>query len=106
VYDSRPAPPRIFHRLSGGKIRPDRFPWKERVLTDTIRIDPDRFAEAVAFAARGHADQGRKRAKSDPRPLIPYLSHLLGVAGLVIEDGGDADEAIAGLLHDYIEDVD
>lgn len=35
---------------------------------------------------------------------IPYLSHLLQVAGLVLEDGGDEDEAIAGLLHDVIED--
>ena len=71
-----------------------------------IKIDPARFAEAVAFANVGHANQGRKRAAGDPRPLIPYVSHLLGVAGLVIEDGGNTDEAIAGLLHDYIEDVD
>lgn len=34
------------------------------------------------------------------------MSHLLGVCGLVIEDGGDTDEAVAGLLHDYLEDVD
>lgn len=71
-----------------------------------IQIDAARLAEAVAFAAEAHAAQGRKRAQDDPRPLIPYVSHLLGVAGLVIEDGGDTTEAIAGLLHDYIEDVD
>jgi (p)ppGpp synthase/HD superfamily hydrolase len=47
----------------------------------------------------------RKRAEGDSRPRIPYVSHLLGVCGLVIEDGGDTDEAIAGLLHDYLEDV-
>jgi hypothetical protein len=32
------------------------------------------------------------------------VSHLVQVAGLVLEHGGDADQAIAGLLHDAIED--
>ncbi|CAB3806897.1 hypothetical protein LMG28138_05857 [Pararobbsia alpina] len=36
---------------------------------------------------------------------IPYTSHLLGVASLVLENGGDEEQAIAGLLHDAIEDV-
>ena len=36
---------------------------------------------------------------------IPYVSHLLGVAGLVFEGGGDEDLAIAGLLHDMLEDT-
>ena len=35
---------------------------------------------------------------------IPYISHLIGVAGLVLEYGGGRDEAIAALLHDAIED--
>lgn len=75
-------------------------------MTTLSKIDAIKFSEAVAFATEGHAAQGRKRAPGDPRPLIPYVSHLLGVASLVIEDGGSTDEAIAGLLHDYIEDVD
>ena len=58
----------------------------------------DQFAEALVFAARLHAKQVRKGAG------IPYLSHLLGVASLVLEHGGDETEAIAGLLHDAIED--
>jgi (p)ppGpp synthase/HD superfamily hydrolase len=33
------------------------------------------------------------------------MSHLLGVSSLVIEAGGDEDEAIAGLLHDAVEDA-
>lgn len=36
---------------------------------------------------------------------IPYMAHLLVVAGLVIEDGGDEDQAIAALLHDSVEDA-
>jgi (p)ppGpp synthase/HD superfamily hydrolase len=57
-----------------------------------------RFYDAVAYAARLHAAQVRKGTR------IPYVSHLLGVASLVIEAGGDEDQAIAALLHDAIED--
>lgn len=56
------------------------------------------FEEALVFAARLHADQKRKGTE------IPYVSHLLGVASLVIENGGDETEAIAALLHDAVED--
>ncbi len=59
-----------------------------------------RFAEAVGWASILHADQSRKGTR------VPYVSHLLGVASLVLEDGGTEDEAIAGVLHDAIEDCD
>lgn len=35
---------------------------------------------------------------------IPYMAHLLGVCALVLNDGGDEDEAVAALLHDALED--
>ncbi len=57
-----------------------------------------RFEEAFCFAFRLHATQKRKGTD------IPYIAHLMSVAALVIEDGGDEDEAIAGLLHDAVED--
>jgi (p)ppGpp synthase/HD superfamily hydrolase len=57
-----------------------------------------RFESALSFAARLHAGQFRKVTR------IPYVSHLLAVASLVIEHGGTEDEAIAALLHDAIED--
>jgi GTP pyrophosphokinase len=57
-----------------------------------------RFDVALAFAARLHAGQLRKGTE------IPYVAHLLAVAGLVLEYGGNEDEAIAALLHDAIED--
>jgi GTP pyrophosphokinase len=56
------------------------------------------FERALAFATQLHARQTRKQTD------IPYISHLIGVAGLVLENGGGRDEAIAGLLHDSIED--
>jgi (p)ppGpp synthase/HD superfamily hydrolase len=57
-----------------------------------------RFAEAVRWASHLHADQARKGTR------IAYVSHLLAVASLVLEDSGTEEEAIAGVLHDAIED--
>jgi len=57
-----------------------------------------RFSEAVSFALRVHALQVRKGT------AIPYICHPLAVASLVLEDGGDEEEAIAALLHDAVED--
>src|SRR4051794_11960570 len=57
-----------------------------------------RFQDALGYAAELHAEQKRKGSE------IPYVSHLLGVAALVIDAGGDEDEAIAALLHDAVED--
>ena len=57
-----------------------------------------RFEQALLFATRKHAGQTRKASR------IPYVGHLLGVASLVLEAGGDEDLAIAALLHDVVED--
>ena len=57
-----------------------------------------RFEQALLFAGREHAGQIRKGTPA------PYISHLMGVAGLVLEAGGDEDLAIAALLHDVVED--
>jgi len=57
-----------------------------------------RFDEALTFASRLHCAQTRKASG------VPHISHLLAVSALVIEDGGNEDEAIAALLHDAIED--
>ena len=57
-----------------------------------------RLDEAFALARELHAGQRRKGT------AIPYIGHLMAVAALVIEDGGDEDEAIAALLHDAVED--
>src|SRR5574338_1076604 len=57
-----------------------------------------RFDDALVFAARLHRRQIRKGTR------IPYIAHLLAVTALVVEDGGDEDQAIAALLHDSVED--
>ena len=56
------------------------------------------FILALSYAARLHAAQFRKSTER------PYIGHLLGVASIVIEYGGDEEMAIAALLHDAVED--
>jgi GTP pyrophosphokinase len=77
---------RVWHR---SPVKDDELPTA--VLTA-------RFSEAVRWASLLHSDQCRKGTR------IAYVSHLLAVASLVLEDGGDEDEAIAAVLHDAIED--
>jgi len=57
-----------------------------------------RLQRAFRYAAEKHAGQTRKQS------AVPYLSHLMAVAALVLEAGGDEDMAIAALLHDVVED--
>ncbi len=58
----------------------------------------ERFDRALLRAHRYHRDQVRKGVET------PYFGHLLGVASIVVDEGGDEDEAIAALLHDAPED--
>jgi len=56
------------------------------------------FSKALVYAELKHHNQVRKGGD------IPYIGHLLAVAGLVINDGGSETQAIAALLHDAVED--
>lgn len=68
------------------------------VATPHLRLGP-RFAEAVAWVTELHADQARKGGSD-----VPFLSHLFAVTALVLDDGGDEDDAITALCHDAVED--
>lgn len=57
-----------------------------------------RFESALAFACSAHHGQRRKGSGA------PYIIHPLAVASIIGQYGGDEDQAIAGLLHDVIED--
>ena len=59
----------------------------------TIRID-----DAFLYAHKLHRDQTRKG-----KP-IAYISHLMTVSAIVIENGGTEDQAIGALLNDAAED--
>ncbi|MFZ0538914.1 MAG: HD domain-containing protein, partial [Candidatus Sulfotelmatobacter sp.] len=63
----------------------------------SVKLGP-RFLKAFLFAAEKHAGQVRKASTT------PYIAHLMGVASLTLEFGGDEDMAIAALLHDVVED--
>jgi (p)ppGpp synthase/HD superfamily hydrolase len=58
----------------------------------------DRFDTAVSLAREVHG--GERRSGTG----IPFMAHLLVVTGLVFEDGGDEDEAVAAMLHDAVEE--
>jgi (p)ppGpp synthase/HD superfamily hydrolase len=58
----------------------------------------DRFEKALILAVQLHKKQKRKGTQ------IPYISHLLAVASIVLEERGSEDVVIAALLHDSVED--
>ncbi|HEV2484568.1 MAG TPA: HD domain-containing protein [Terracidiphilus sp.] len=72
-------------------------PQRTQRTRGNSRLGP-RFLRAFLFAAEKHSGQTRKAS------TIPYIAHLMGVASLVLEAGGDEDLAIAALLHDVVED--
>ena len=63
-----------------------------------MRINKDKYKKALDFAYKIHYQQTRKGTD------LPYFGHLVAVSNHVIENGGTTDEAIAGLLHDAVED--
>ena len=60
-----------------------------------------RFTSALEYAIKWHQDEYHQVRKSTS---LNYLCHPMGVASLVLEAGGDEDQAIAALLHDVPED--
>lgn len=56
------------------------------------------YYRAFEYANTWHRDQARKST------TLPYILHPMGVASLVLEAGGDEEQAIAALLHDVPED--
>jgi (p)ppGpp synthase/HD superfamily hydrolase len=68
------------------------------VATPRLRLGP-RFTDALSWVTDLHADQSRKGGSD-----VPYVSHLLAVTALVLEDGGDEHDAVVALCHDAVED--
>ncbi|MHB2020217.1 MAG: HD domain-containing protein [Candidatus Xenobia bacterium] len=68
------------------------------MLREARRMLSEQFLEALTFAAELHNGQVRKGT------AVPYVTHLMSVCALVLEDGGSETEAIAALLHDAVED--
>ena len=61
-------------------------------------INKYKYLKALNYTYKLHYNQFRKKTN------IPYFFHLSAVSNLIIENGGTTTEAIAGLLHDAVED--
>src|ERR1039458_9163300 len=57
-----------------------------------------RLQRAFRYGAQKHAGQARKGT------AVPYLSHLMAVASLVLEAGGDEEMEMAALVQYVVED--
>jgi (p)ppGpp synthase/HD superfamily hydrolase len=75
--------------------------WSGTIGQDSYdgQVLTGQFQDALIYAAQVHEGHARKGGAQ-----IPCLAHLMSVAALVLENGGDEQEAIAALLHDAIED--
>jgi (p)ppGpp synthase/HD superfamily hydrolase len=60
----------------------------------------ERYEAALALAASAHQDQARKAGAE------PYVVHVVHVSVILLRHGFAEDVAIAGLLHDVVEDQD
>jgi (p)ppGpp synthase/HD superfamily hydrolase len=86
------------HRDDGAPV-PMEASRRPRPVPPTIRtVDHGLITEALRIALDAHDGQTRKGT------AIPYISHPLGVASLVLDGGGSGDEVAAALLHDAVED--
>ncbi len=74
-------------------------------MTSAAPVFSSRFTEALLFAVDVHGAQ-RRKTSTGLSDGPSYLGHLLGVAALVIEDGGSETEVVAALLHDTLEDTE
>lgn len=83
--------------MAGSTVVPLCDSERVRAETTSPRLT-SKFVEAAQYAAEKHGTQTRKASN------VPYLGHLLSVAGLVIEADGTETQAIAALLHDAAED--
>ena len=61
------------------------------------KIDSVRYKKALDFAFIFYKGKYRKGIS------FPYFNYLSSVSNLIIENNGNTDEAIAGLIHDYFE---
>ena len=61
------------------------------------QFDVKKYKKAIDFSYNFYQSKFRKGLK------IPYFTYLSSVSNLIIENNGNTDEAIAGLLHDLLE---
>jgi|GEM_PF-515573 len=99
-WDGRPVHRlmcRIMHRgLLGQFQATGTQPFLQDAILESMHSE--KLTQAFDLASALHKGQFRKGTGE------PYLSHVMGVAALVIRYGGTAEEASGALLHDAAED--
>lgn len=68
-------------------------------MADTVTFS-GKFFEALELAARAHSEQKRKGTD------VPYVTHPVAAAMILLKHGIEEELVIAALLHDTIEDTD
>lgn len=63
-----------------------------------------KFNLALSLAMDAHGEQTRKGTENKLGVAVPYITHPIAVAALVVRYGGNEDQVLAGLLHDVLED--
>ena len=65
---------------------------------------PGKHFRRYLFDLSINCELHRNQKRKDSNREVPYISHLLRVAGLALEYQGDETTVIAALLHDAVED--
>ncbi|MFC2023399.1 HD domain-containing protein [Chloroflexota bacterium] len=69
-------------------------------MEESMPAYSERYDAALVLAAKAHRGQTRKASD------IPYIVHPMHVSVTLLRCGFSEDKAIAGLLHDVVEDQD
>ncbi|MDY0058781.1 MAG: HD domain-containing protein [Myxococcota bacterium] len=64
----------------------------------------EQYQQALLLAVRVHARQIREDTHNRHGLPLPYITHPVAVAALVQRHDGTADQQLAALLHDVLED--
>ncbi len=71
----------------------------QKILTTDKQYDLSKILSAYEFAKAMHGDQMRSSG-------VPYITHPLAVADILLELSMDTDTICAALLHDTVEDTE
>jgi guanosine-3',5'-bis(diphosphate) 3'-pyrophosphohydrolase len=88
-------------KIEDGDYRMDKLldELEEKIKQSGMSFDVPKIIEAYGLANSAH--EGQMRVSG-----VPYLTHPVAVAIILIDLGLDTDSIIAALLHDVVEDTD
>jgi (p)ppGpp synthase/HD superfamily hydrolase len=89
----------IMAKISGKGTTTLLSPKTEPIRQLDSGYDFGRISEAFEFASAAHKEGFRKGK------MVPYIVHPLDVFSILLKNGATEDLAIAGLLHDVLEDT-